>query len=205
MTEWFSVLIKLLTSIQGYNGSQTSSRYSSRHSSIEPSYASSSAFGNDPRELKRLLAQLEEKYREVLVINAQLDCEKQFLTWVNFCIHVRTRIMVRISYLFSLTLRLLRVIYWYHLLKMHFLGSQGNYIFLRSGRRMDHIIEFVTIVANWYVFTFHVLALATFSNRLIIPSCNFMIITCSFYQGIYFCVHQQADGLNSVAKQYFLV
>ena len=30
--------------------------------------------------MKRLLAQLEEKYREVLVINAQLDCEKQFLT-----------------------------------------------------------------------------------------------------------------------------
>ncbi|KAL5112136.1 Leucine-rich repeat flightless-interacting protein 2 [Taenia crassiceps] len=69
------------THARGYNGSQTSSsRYSSRHSSIEPSYASSN-YGNDPRELKRLLLQLEEKYKEVLVINAQLDCEKQFLTY----------------------------------------------------------------------------------------------------------------------------
>uniref|UniRef100_A0A158R7Y4 Leucine-rich repeat flightless-interacting protein 2 n=1 Tax=Taenia asiatica TaxID=60517 RepID=A0A158R7Y4_TAEAS len=67
--------------IRGYNGSQTSSsRYSSRHSSIEPSHASSN-YGNDPRELKRLLSQLEEKYKEALVINAQLDCEKQFLTY----------------------------------------------------------------------------------------------------------------------------
>uniref|UniRef100_A0A915EY10 Leucine rich repeat flightless interacting n=1 Tax=Echinococcus canadensis TaxID=519352 RepID=A0A915EY10_9CEST len=67
--------------VRGHNGSQTSSsRYSSRHSSIEPSYTSS-AYGNDPRELKRLLLQLEEKYKEVLVINAQLDCEKQFLTY----------------------------------------------------------------------------------------------------------------------------
>ncbi|VDD79795.1 unnamed protein product [Mesocestoides corti] len=66
---------------RAHNGSQTpSSRYSSRHSSIEPSYATST-YSNDPRELKRLLMQLEEKYREVLVINAQLDCEKQFLTY----------------------------------------------------------------------------------------------------------------------------
>ncbi|KAM3172614.1 hypothetical protein ACTXT7_014174 [Hymenolepis weldensis] len=71
---------------QGHNGSLTttsSSRYSSRHSSIEPSSAyisGASAYGNDPRELKRLLVQLEEKYKEVLVINAQLDCEKQYLT-----------------------------------------------------------------------------------------------------------------------------
>ncbi|KAM7539711.1 hypothetical protein Aperf_G00000037086 [Anoplocephala perfoliata] len=69
---------------KGPNGSQTtasSSHYSSRHSSIEPSSYTSGSYGNDPRELKRLLTQLEEKYREVLVINAQLDCEKQFLTY----------------------------------------------------------------------------------------------------------------------------
>lgn len=72
--------------VRGINGSQTttSSRYSSRHSSIEPSSAyisGGSAYGNDPRELRRLLVQLEEKYKEVLVINAQLDCEKQYLTY----------------------------------------------------------------------------------------------------------------------------
>ncbi|VDM30655.1 unnamed protein product [Hydatigera taeniaeformis] len=58
----------------------SSSRYSSRHSSIEPTYTSGT-YGNDPRELKRLLLQLDEKYKDVLVINAQLDCEKQFLTY----------------------------------------------------------------------------------------------------------------------------
>ncbi|VDL62698.1 unnamed protein product [Hymenolepis diminuta] len=72
--------------VRGHNGSLTttsSSRYSSRHSSTEPSSAyisGAGAYGNDPRELKRLLVQLEEKYKEVLVINAQLDCEKQYLT-----------------------------------------------------------------------------------------------------------------------------
>lgn len=47
---------------------------------MEPSSYAPGSYGNDPRELKRLLTQLEEKYREVLVVNAQLDCEKQFLT-----------------------------------------------------------------------------------------------------------------------------
>ena len=105
------VHVNLLTLLQGHNGSQTSSRYSSRHSSIEPSYASSAAFGNDPRELKRLLTQLEEKYREVLVINAQLDCEKQFLKWVQLHIVIKVyRIKFPISFFLC---QLLASVHWY--------------------------------------------------------------------------------------------
>ncbi|VDK42599.1 unnamed protein product [Dibothriocephalus latus] len=56
------------------------SRFSSRQSSLEPtSYTGSSYYSSDVRELRRQLRQLEDKYKEVMVVNAQLDGDKQLL------------------------------------------------------------------------------------------------------------------------------
>nr|VZH90297.1 unnamed protein product [Spirometra erinaceieuropaei] len=65
---------------QGYAES-ISSRFSSRQSSLDPTFTSNSYYSSDARELRRQLRQLEEKYKEVMVVNAQLDGDKQLLSY----------------------------------------------------------------------------------------------------------------------------
>uniref|UniRef100_A0A0X3Q3W7 Leucine-rich repeat flightless-interacting protein 2 n=2 Tax=Schistocephalus solidus TaxID=70667 RepID=A0A0X3Q3W7_SCHSO len=59
-----------------------SSRFSSRQSSLDPtSLTSNSYYTSDARELRKQLRLLEDKYKDVMVVNAQLDGDKQLLSY----------------------------------------------------------------------------------------------------------------------------
>ncbi|KAL3311637.1 hypothetical protein Ciccas_009781, partial [Cichlidogyrus casuarinus] len=63
------------------DGKSNSTKYSSRNSSVEPPLSTYSNRNLDLREVKSQLSQVEDKLKNAMVVNAQLDSEKQLLRY----------------------------------------------------------------------------------------------------------------------------